>query len=124
MEDDDDDAAFQDAKTVEPLDNSLEVGGHSAISLAVTSVDESRDEEDPTQHLLRRGVSEPSLVVPPASPPTPREPSTSCLSLGGTLLHLILVEARAPLLLATPRGGADRVGQQRQRQRRQRDLQW
>lgn len=98
---DDDDDAFEDVKSVEPLGESVEVGGSSTSACpAASSVNEGRDdEEDPTQHLLRRGLSEPSLVAPPASPPSAREHSASCLRIIGTLLHLILVEARAPLLL-------------------------
>ena len=100
MDDDDDDDTFEDVKSVEPLGESVEVGGGSDSACPTSSSVEGRDEEDPTQHLLRRGVSEPSLVAPPASPPTRPAHSTSCLRIIGTLLHLILVEARAPLLLA------------------------
>ena len=111
--DEEDEADFQDAASVEPLDHSVEVGvaaqPSSSVSRPSSSATSSQaelgghgggsDEEDPSQQLLR-GVSEPSLVAPPPSPLTPREPSASCCGLAGTLAHFLAVECRAPLLLA------------------------
>ena len=79
----------------EPLDASVEVEAGQTAPHA--STEGGGDEEDPTQWLLRRGVSEPSLIAPPSSP---RQVGISWLSLAATLLHFLLVECAGLLLLA------------------------
>ena len=89
-----DDLQAAGERKAEPLDASVEV---EAGQTAPQSAEGGGDEEDPTQWLLRRGESEPSLTAPPSSP---RQVGISWLSLLGTLLHFLLVECAGLLLLA------------------------
>ena len=123
--DGDDDTGFADAQPEEPqlmpmLNHSVEVdddaaeppqpesgasSSHAHRRLlddgAAAALNQSDDPEDPSQRLLRRGVSEPSLLSPPPSPATPRNASVrGCGALLGTLAHFVFIEGSGLVLLA------------------------